>query len=294
VNGLDGKVALDLGQGPLPLLEEDFRALEGELPGYDAVGRGIYQALRTDPGCLHCERYAALLKQGYLHYISELASHIIMLGEKDVEVPYLDRRVKLLKIFALLEPEDPHFPLEIGVTLLDKGCRFSALHLSTVTLFQAEEYLDRALRLVPDEPRAVSSLAEVCFLLGKYQKAAALWRQLLPAQSAGAAAELEARLERVRNGELPRVPAVDYLEAVAGALSLKDEGAYEEAAAIFSDIMADEHFAREFPMPEIPYLLALCCIDMGGEGDARSYLRQALRMNPDFAEAKEALEKLEP
>ena len=46
-------------------------------------------------------------------------------------------------------------------------------------------------------------------------------------------------------------------------------------------------------MPEIPYLLALCCIDLGGVADARSYLRQALRMNPDFQEAKSALEKLE-
>lgn len=293
VSGLDGKVELAPGPGPLPLLEDDRQALEGELPGYDAVGRGIYQALRTDPGCLHCERYAALLKEGYPHYVSELASHIIMLGEKDVEVPYLDRRVKLLRIFALMEPEHPHFPLEIGATLLEKGCRFSALHLSTVTLFQAEAYLERALKLSPDEPRAVSTLAEVSFMLGKYPKASSLWRQLLPGQSAPAAAELNARLERIEKGEVPRVPAVDYLEAIAGALALKEEGAYEEAAAILNDVMADARFADEFPMPEIPYLLALCCMDMGGEGDARSYLRRALKMNPDFAEAKTALEKLE-
>ncbi|HBG04039.1 MAG TPA: hypothetical protein DDY22_00430 [Geobacter sp.] len=293
VTGLDGKVELALGPEPLPLLEQDFQALEREPPGYDAVGRGIYQALRTDPGCLHCERYAALLKEGYPHYVSELASHILMLGEKDVEVPYLDRRVNLLRIFALMEPEDPHFPLEIGATLLDKGCRFSALQLSTVTLFKGESYLDRALQLAPDEPRALSTLAEVSFLLGKYDKAASLWRRLLPAVSAPVAAELKARLERIEQGELPRVPAVDYLEAIACALSLRDEGAYPEAAAILTDIMADAYFARDFPMPEIPYLLALCCIDMGGAADARSYLRQALRMNPDFAEAKAALEKLE-
>lgn len=293
VSGLDGKVTLKLGTGPIPLLEEDFQALEGELPGYDAVGRGIYQTLRTDPGCLHCEHYAALLKQGYLHYVSELASHILMLGEKDVEVPYLDRRVKLLQIFALMEPKDAHFLLEIGTTLLDKGCRFSALQLSTVTLFQAESYLERALELAPADQRGASALAEVCYLLGKYQKAAALWRELLPTQSAPAAEALNARLESIGRGELPRVPAVDYLEAVACALLLKEEGGCEEAAAILRDIMADEHFAREFPMPEIPYLLALCCLDMGGARDARSFLRQALRIDPDFAEAQSALEKLE-
>lgn len=284
---------LALGPEPIPLLEADFQGLSGEAPGYDAVGRGLYQALRTDPGCRHCERYAALLKEGYPHYVSELASHILMLGEKDVEVPYLDRRVNLLKIFALMEPEDPHFPLEIGVTLLDKGCRFSALHLSTVTLYKAEAFLDRALALAPDEPRALSTQAEVSFLLGKYGKASSLWRKLLPSLADDAAAEVNARLERIEKGELPRVPAVDYLEAIAGALSLKDEGAYHEAVAILNDVMSDAFFACEFPMPEIPYLLALCCIDLGGVGDARTYLRQALRMNPDFAEAKAALEKLQ-
>ncbi|HJV64558.1 MAG TPA: hypothetical protein VJ550_02370 [Geomonas sp.] len=293
ISGLDGKVELTLGFEPIPLLEEDQRALEDAVPSYDVLGRGIYQALRTDPGCRFCERYAALLKEGYPHYVSELASHILMLGEKDVEVPYLDRRVNLLRIFSLMEPDDPHFPLEIGATLLDKGCRFSALHLSTVTLYKAESYLDRALSLSPADPKALSTQAEVCFLLGKYDKAASLWQQLLPGLSQGAAEVVTGRLERIAKGELPRVPAVDYLEAIAGALAMKEEGEYIEAAAILTDVMSDAFFACEFPMPEIPYLLALCCIDMGGVGDARSFLRQALKMNPDFAEAKATLEKLQ-
>jgi tetratricopeptide (TPR) repeat protein len=293
VTGLDGKVSLGIGPGPLPLLDADFEALRGELPGYDAVGRGIYQALRTDPDCADNVRYASLLKEGYPHYVSELASHILMLGEKDVEVPYLDRRVKLLKIFALMEPGDAHFPLEIGATLLDKGCRFSALHLSTVTLFKAESYLERALELAPGEPKAASTLAEVSFLLGKYDKAAALWQALLPRVSEPVAAELSGRLARIEKGELPRVPAVDYLVAIAGALALKEEGGYPEAVAILTDVMADAFFACEFPMPEIPYLLALCSLELGRAGEARGFLQQALRMNPDFAEAKQELEKLE-
>jgi tetratricopeptide (TPR) repeat protein len=293
VSGLDGKVSLLLGPEPLPLLEEDCQALAGETPGYDQLGRGIYQALRLDPGCLHGVRYAQLLKEGYPHYLSELASHVIMLGEKDVEVPYLDRRVKLLRILELMEPEDPHFPLEIGATLLEMGCRFSALHLSTVTLYQAEAYLDRALLLLSDDPRAISTLAEVCFLLGKYDKAASLWLKLLAVVTAPVAVELRARLERIARGELPRVPAVDYLEAIAGALYLKDEGAYQEAAAILTDVLADRHFVSDFPMAEIPYLLAVCCLEMGGVDEARCYLDQALALNPDFAEASCALEKLE-
>ena len=286
-------MTLSYGGCPVPLLEPDYQALEGELPGYDALGRGIYQALRSDPGCLNCESYGALLKEGYPHYVSELASHIIMLGEKDVEVPYLDRRVNLLRIFALMEPDNAHFPLEIGATLLEKGCRFSALHLSTVTLFKAEAYLVRALELAPGNPKVCSTLAEVRFLLGKYESAAALWRQILPELSVEAAVETNQRLERMERGELPKVPAVDYLEAVAAALTLQQEGEGDEAIAIFTDIMADLYFAIEFPMPEIPYLCALCCVDLGRGRDARTLLRQALRMNPDYAEAQAALEKLE-
>lgn len=285
-------MTLRFGGFPVPLLEDDFQALGGEL-SYDALGRGIYQALRQDPGCHNAMKYAELLKEGYPHYVSELASHIIMLGEKDVEVPYLDRRVNLLRIFALMEPDNPHFPLEIGATLLDKGCRFSALHLSTVTLYGAEGYLNRAFELAPGNAKVASTLAEVSFLLGKYQRAEELWRRILPDLAEPAAEALGARLEKIEKNELPRVPAVDYLEAVAVALSLQQEGALEEAAAIFGDIMADEEFVGEFPMPEIPYLCALCCIELGRGRDARTLLRQALRMDPDYAEAQSALEKLE-
>jgi len=292
VTGLDGKVSLTLGSEPLPLLEEDFQKLS-DLPTYDMVGRGVYQALRAEPGCRYCERYAEILKEGYPHYLSELASHVIMLGEKDVEVPYLERRVKLLRIFALLEPENPHFPLEIGATLLEKGCRFSALQLSTVTLYQAQAYLDRALELAPEDARARSTQAEVCFLLGHYPKAAALWEKLLPEVGEQSAAQIRGRLERIATGKLPRVPAVDYLEAIAGALNLKQEGELHEAVDILTDVMEDAHFADDFPMPEIPYLLALCCQEMGRTKDARSYLEQALRVDAQFAEARLALEKLE-
>ena len=286
-------MTLNYGSCPVPLLEADFHALEDGLPNYDQLGRGIYQALRSDPGCLHSATYAALLKEGYTHYVSELASHIIMLGEKDVEVPYLDRRVNLLRIFALMEPADPHFPLEIGATLLEKGCRFSALQLSTATLFKAEEYLTRALELAPGDAKAASTLAEVSFLLGKYPTAVSLWRRILPELSVEAAVDMNQRLERIERGETPRVPAVDYLEAIAVALSLQQDGECDEAIAIFTDIMADLYFAIEFPLPEIPYLCALCCIDLGRGRDARTLLRQALRMNPDYAEAQAALEKLE-
>ncbi|MBJ6727609.1 hypothetical protein [Geomesophilobacter sediminis] len=288
----DGKVELNYGSLPIPLLQADHDALEGELPSYDAVGRGLYHALRCDPDCHHAAAYARLIKEGYPHYLSELAGHIIMLGEKEVDPPYLERRINYLKIFALMEPENAQFPLETGASFLEIGVTFSALENCTVTLFKAERYLRKGLELDPGNLKGISDLAEVSFLLGKYEAAAQLWQKLVPEVAPKAAADLHARLEKIAARELPKVPAVDYLQAIAGAVSLKDAGSYHEAVAILTDVMADAHFCMEFPLPQIPYLLALCCLDLGSKGEARDFLNQALRINPEFAEAQQALDNL--
>lgn len=283
---------LNYGSLPIPLLQADHDALGGGEPGYDAIGRGIYHVLRCDPDCHHAAEYANLLKEGYPHYVSELAGHIIMLGEKEVDPPYLERRINYLKIFALWEPQNARFPLEIGSSLLEIGLSFSALEQCTVTLYKAERYLRKALELEPGNLKGTLDLAEVSFLLGRYEEAEKLWASLMPEVSAEASAGLAARIEKIRTKELPKVPAVDYLQAIAGAVSLKDSGSYEEAMAVLTDVMADAHFCMEFPLPQIPYLLALCCLDMGSRGEARDFLRQALRMNPEFPEAQKALEDL--
>jgi tetratricopeptide (TPR) repeat protein len=138
----------------------------------------------------------------------------------------------------------------------------------------------------------MSDLAEVSFLLGKYDAAAALWQGMLSELSDEAAKTVNARLEKIAADELPRVPAVDYLQAVAGAMDLKEAGAYLDASAILTDVIADAHFCIEFPLPQIPYLLALCSLELGSSGEARVLLQQALRMNPDFPEAQKALANL--
>src|SRR5512145_1316322 len=134
----DGKVAITLGEFPLPLLNNDYSA---GIPSYDAVGRGLYHVLRLDPDAPFADRYAALLKDAYPHLLAELATHLVMLDNKDVDLPYLDRKINLLKIFALLEPDNHRFPLEIGATLVDKALTLAALSRTTLHLFAAEKYL---------------------------------------------------------------------------------------------------------------------------------------------------------
>ena len=290
--GLDGRIRINYGGLLMPLLEEDYCNVDEDLPSYDAVGRGIYHALRFNPDCANGKKYAQLLKEGYPHYLSELASHILMLGQKDVEISYLDRRVNYLKIFALIEPEKSQFPLEIGMTLLDKGLRLSALHLSTVTIYRAEDFLRKALSLSPDSVQVRHQLGEVCYLLGKYHSAASFWRDILPELQGNEQQKLKLRLEKVDAGIHPRIPVVDYLAAIAASFELHQMGEFEEAAAILQDVLDDTIFTEEFPMPEIHYILGVCCHEMNMPKYAEQYLQEALNLNPDHSEARCVLEKM--
>ncbi len=292
VTGLDGRVRMQLGDVPVPLLDDDYHALEGQYPSYDAVGRGIYHVLRANPDCAHGERYARVLKEGFPHFLAEMASHIVMLDKKEVDVAYLDRKINYLKVFALLEPDNPHFPLEIGKIYADKGLSVSTLQLTTVSLYRAEKYLRRALALAPEDVSVQQQLGEVSYLLGKYDDALACWRGILSQLGDREAEKLGLRLARLEEGISPRIPVVDYLEAVGAAFSLHQEGEYEEAAAILQDVLDDMAFREEFLLPEVSYILGLCCVKLGMPRHAEEHFRAALEMNPAYVDAQSALAEI--
>lgn len=289
---LDASVELPCAGIPLPVLDEDLDAVAGGDFPYDVVGRGLYQALRTNPDCLYADRYAIILKEAYPHYISELATHIVMLDRKDVDDPYLDRKVNYLKIFAYIEPENSRIPREIGMTLFDKGLRLSALRDTTVTLYRAETFLRRSLQLSPDDTDTCHQLGELCYILGKYRDAAACWRALLTQLSDEHREKLQERLAAVETGRVPRVPAVDYLQAIGVALELHQQGEDEEAGAILRDILDDDVFCGQFPLPQVHYVLGLSCTRLGMPRDAKEYLTEALRLDPAYEEARAALVNL--
>lgn len=292
ISGRDGGVEIPCDDLPLPLAEADYTALHGEPPSYDMIGRGIFEALRSDPDCINAPRYAQILKEGYPHIISEIGAQILMLERKEVDLPYVDRRINHLKIFALLEPGNPRFPLEIGLTYMDRGLRLSGLQLSTASMYKAEEHLKRALQLSPDDPSVLSPLGEVSYLLGRYEAAAECWRRTAEAEKGEKRDRLLARLDRMERGVLPRVPPVDYLEAAGGAFELHRQGEWEEAAAVVNDILDDEVFCEEFPIPELYMLLGECYEGLSMPGYAQECYRQALALRPAWEEARRALDKL--
>ena len=293
LRGLDGRIAIPIDGMPVPLLEEDYQQLDGEQqPSYDVVGRGIYYALRANPDCAYGETYARILQEGYPHFLSEMASHIVMLDKKDVDLAYLDREINYLKVFALIEPENFRFPLSIGKIYLDKGLSLSALHLTTVNLYRAEKFLSRARELAPEDVTAGYQLGEVNYLLGRYVSAVACWQEVLPHLDVEQAIRMERRLAEISAHTVPRVPPVDYLEAMGAAFTLHQRGEYEESAAILLDVLDDTIFCEQFPLPEISYILGLCSLQLGMPRHAEDYFRAALQMNPDYTEAVTALEDL--
>ena len=267
---------------PVPLEDADFKTLGGGAPDYDMVGRGIYMALRSNPDCANNRIYAGWLRDAYPHYLAELASMILQLDHKDVEVSYLDRKINYLKVMALLEPDHHRFPAEIGATFLDRGLRMSALHQSTISLYRAETFLKRAYLLSPADKVVRSQLGEVSYLLGKYDQAADLWDGLITELEPVERQLLEKRRQNLKDERIPRIPPVDYLEAIAVAFDCFQKEEFEECGAILRDVLDDIVFSEEFPMPEVWYHLGLCYQNLAMPKDAEKCVQEALKHNPGY------------
>lgn len=258
ITGRDGRVDIPF-EFPIPLTEEDYRAaLESGSPGYDQVGRGMVDALRRNPGCVYAVDYARVLQEGYPHIIAEIGGEAIMLDARELDTPYLDRKITLLKIMALLEPDNAGLNREIGRTLMEKGSRLEACHLAVQSWYGAEKYLQRAHELEPVDLHTAYQLGETHYVLGHYDQALALWQPLQDRLQGEERTRVAARVAAIAKGNLPRVPAVDYLTALAVAFEQQQEGQQYEAIAIVEDVLADTIFCEQFPMAGIYRFLEQC------------------------------------
>ena len=277
LTGRDGMVTIPWAdRPPIPLQDEDFTAVEsGGTVDYDMAGRGIYQALRHNPDCTCAADYAAILKEAYPHIVSELGGQIIMLDAKEVDTPYLDRKVNLLKIMALFDPDNAGLQLEIARTLSDKGSRLSTLHQAVDSWYGADRHLKRALELAPNDLHASYEFGETQYVLGRYEKAAETWQSIASRLDAAGQRKIEARIAAILNGKLPLVPPVDYLTAISVAVEAHHAGRNDDAAAIIEDVLSDPVFAEQFPMNEIYYLLGTCYQELGMAHEAAEAFKRS-------------------
>jgi len=276
LSGRDGLVTISWeGKPPIPLLEEDNAALPQDGPDYDMVGRGIYQALRLNPDCIHAAGYAAILKEAYPHIISELGGQIIMLDAKEIDTPYLDRKITFLKILALLDPANAGLQVEIGRAFADRGARLAALQQAVDSWYGVEKHLKKARELGASDSLVAYEYGEALYVVGRYEQAAEVWAEALPGLSGEERARLEARIAAILTGKLPLVPPLDYLTALAVALEERSAGRNDETAAIIEDVLADPCFAEQFPMGEVYYLLGSCYQELGMMNEAAEAFRRS-------------------
>jgi len=258
ITGRDGRVNIPW-EFPIPLAEESYRAaLEHGAPSYDQIGQGMFFALRQNPDCTYGVDYARVLQSGYPHIIAEIGGEAIMLDAKEVDSPYLDRKVNLLKIMALLEQDNAALWREIGRTLMEKGSRMEAAHLAVQSWYGAEKYLTRSIELAPDDLHTCYQLGETHYVLGHYDQALALWQPLVERLQDGERRSLEARISAIQRGDLPKVPAVDYLTALSVAFEQHQDDQLYEAAAIVEDVLEDAVFCAQFPMAGVYHFLEQC------------------------------------
>lgn len=278
LRGRDSLVDITWKSGvKIPLCDQDYEAItqNGEQPGYDAVGRGMYQALRRNPDCENADYYANILKEAYPHIVSELGGQIVMLEAKEVDTPYLDRKVVDLKIMALIDPSNSGLHREIARTFVEKGSRLATLHQAVASWYGAEKHYKLALEKGDTSHITRYELGETFYVLGRYADAAELWSELLPSCSIEEQSRLSARIAQICAGKTPLVPPIDYLSAIAVAVEEHQACRYDSAIAILQDVLADEAFCSHFPPAEIYYLLGDCYKDAGMMDEAAEAFKRS-------------------
>ena len=277
LSGRDGLVSiLWKGRPPIPLLDEDSAALAtGDIPDYDMVGRGIYQALRLDPECSGAAGYADVLKEAYPHIVSELGGQIIMLEAREIDTPYLDRKINFLKIMALLDPGNAGLQLEIARAYVDKGSRLSSMQYAVPCWYAAEKQFQAALALAPEDHHAAYEYGEALYMLGRYEQAAELWSGLITSLEPAEQTKVAARVAGILAGKTPIVPPLDYLTALSVAVEQHHNGFNDEAAEIINDVLSDQIFAEQFPLNEVYYLLGTCYQEIGLMAEAAEAFKRS-------------------
>jgi len=278
-----------LPQLPLPLHRED---LAGE-PNGDAIGRGLYDYLRQFPDCPHNSCYAELLRDAFPHYIADLGAQIVMLDHKEVDAPYIRRKLTSLKILALLEPENPGLLQQIGMVNLELGLLFSQLKNCRPHLLEAMGALQRSLKLQPDNPSCLNQLGQIDYLFGDYPSAVRRWQgvvELLPEGPTRLA--LCEKIIQLAGQDIPDHPLVDDLEAIGEALDLYADGDLRSALLILERLEEEGRVPNEFPSPEFYYLLGMCRGRRGDPAGSFAAFEYALSLDTEFAPAIEAKGRL--
>jgi tetratricopeptide (TPR) repeat protein len=275
---------------PLPLHKS---ALPNDDPTDEAIGQGVYDYLRQFPECAGNKVYAELLRDAYPHFVTDLASHAVMLDAKDVEPAYVARKLTCLKILCLLEPRNHGLLRQLSHGYFGLALEFSELARCRQHLREAMRFGQNLLAIEPADPHALSLLAEIDFLLGDAPAAADKW-QLLAAQTSDPLLQerIAARVASCSWNECPETALVDDLESVAKAMWLHADGDNAAAVYLLEQIEEAGRLTSALPSADFYWLLGVCRQGAGDVGGALRALHLATELEPDHVGARAALDSL--
>ncbi|NIQ08866.1 MAG: hypothetical protein GWO08_02640, partial [Gammaproteobacteria bacterium] len=211
--------ALHLPQVPLPVKCRDME--EDDAPTDNAIGQGVYDYLREFPDCLHNRKYAELLRDGYSHFLADLAAQIVMLDNKDVEPAYVYRKLTYLKILRILEPENTGLLWQLCQGFYSLAMTFTELPRARRYLLDAMRYGQDLVKLKGDDAAALNLLAEIDILFGDYPTAMTRFGKVLEhITDKQLADKIRARIDDCMTVGMPGHPLIDDLEMVGEAMQL--------------------------------------------------------------------------
>ena len=275
---------------PLPIRSKDLAEAS---PSDNAVGVGVYDYLRQFPDCQLNSEYAALLCEGYAHFLADLAAHVVMLDTKEVDPAYVFRKLNYLKILRLLEPGNTGLLWQLAQGFYGLAMTFTELLQVRRYLLDAMRFGQDLLKLKADDAAALNLLAEIDILFGDYPAAAARLRKVADVMTdEQLQARIESRLETCIAAGFPNHPLVDDLERVGEAMQLYAAQEYPLATELLERLEEDAYFMSEFKSVDFLCLLGMCRIKTGDRGGAFDALSQALEMAPEHELAREAIQSI--
>ena len=285
------QVPVQLPRLPLPVKIENME--DSDSPTEHAVGEGVYDYLRQFPDCLHNTVYAELLRDGYAHYLADLAANVVMLDKKDVEPAYVFRKLTYLKILCLLEPGNTDLLWQLCRGFYDLAMTFSELPQVRRHLLDSMRFGQALVKQDPDHVAALNLLVQVDILFGDYPAAIRRLRRLLElVDDEENSTLLDARLQSCLATGMPDHCLVDDLEKIADAMQLYASGNYALAAEILERLEVDDYFTSELKSVDFLCLLGMCRIKTGDRGGAFEALTGALEIDPDHEQARQALDTI--
>jgi len=262
-------------------------------PGDNAIGEGVYDYLRQFPECLNNQEYVELLRDGYSHFLADLAAHVVMLDKKEVEPAYVFRKLTYLKILRLLEPDNAGLLWQLAHGFYALALTFTELPQVRRNLLDAMRFGQNLLKLKPEDPAALSLLADIDILFGDYPTAINRLRKLLDLLTDEATlTKINARLERCVEIGFPDHPLMDDLECIGHAMQFYSSENYPLATELLERLEEDAYFMSELKSADFLCLLGMCRLKMDDRSGAFDALSQALEMDPEHDQARVVLESV--